>query len=215
LQYILNWRGLAIIIGVAMIIRLLLMPAFSLLPLLISDYFNGTAAQLGLMESIIGVGMLVGGVILSIWGGFKRRVYTTLIGIILTGFSLLLLGFVPADRFVLALASVFIAGLAVPLVDGPMMAILQAKVRPEIQGRVFTLLGSLLSLTVPIGLLVAGPLSDLFTLQVWYLSAGLACVALGISLFFVPSVLHIEEYQEGATAEQLGVGGAEYSKQIT
>ncbi|KPK09417.1 MAG: hypothetical protein AMJ56_10765 [Anaerolineae bacterium SG8_19] len=150
LQYILNWRGLAIIIGVAMIIRLLLMPAFSLLPLLISDYFNGTAAQLGLMESIIGVGMLVGGVILSIWGGFQRRVYTTLIGIILTGFSLLLLGFVPADRFVLALASVFIAGLAVPLVDGPMMAILQAKVRPEIQGRVFTLLGSLLSLTVPL-----------------------------------------------------------------
>lgn len=215
LQYILNWRGLAIIIGVAMIIRLLLMPAFSLLPLLISDYFNGTAAQLGLMESIIGVGMLVGGVLLSIWGGFQRRVYTTLMGIILTGFSLLLLGFVPADRFVLALASVFIAGLAVPLVDGPMMAILQAKVRPEIQGRVFTLLGSLLSLTVPIGLLLAGPLSDLFTLQVWYLLAGVACVALGISMFFVPSVMYIEEHQEGAAAEQLDVGGAKYSKQIT
>lgn len=215
LQYILNWRGLAIIIGVAMIIRLLLMPAFTLLPLLISDYFNGTAAQLGLMESIIGVGILVGGLILSIWGGFQRRVYTTLMGIILTGFSLLLLGFVPADRFVLALASVFIAGLAVPLVDGPMMAILQAKVRPEIQGRVFTLLGSLLSLTIPIGLIVAGPMSDLFSLQVWYLLAGVACVALGISLFFVPSVIHIEEHLEGAVAEQLDVGGAEYSKQVT
>jgi DHA3 family macrolide efflux protein-like MFS transporter len=215
MAYILNWRGLAIIIGVAMIIRLLLMPAFSLLPLLISDYFKGTAAQLGLMESIIGVGMLVGGVILSLWGGFRRRIYTTLMGIIITGFSLLFLGFVPADLFVLALASVFIAGLAVPLVDGPMMAILQAKVRPEIQGRVFTLLGSLLSLTIPIGLLVAGPMSDLFSLQIWYLSAGVACVALGVALFFVPSVIRIEEHQEGAAAKELDVGGAEYSRQAT
>jgi DHA3 family macrolide efflux protein-like MFS transporter len=96
-----------------------------------------------------------------------------------------------------------------------MMAILQAKVRPEIQGRVFTLLGSLLSLTIPIGLLVAGPMSDLFSLQVWYLSAGVACVALGISLFFVPSVVHIEEHQEVSIAEEVDVSGAGYSRQAT
>ena len=210
LDYILGWRGLMMIIGVAMIIRLLLMPAFALLPLLVSDYFNGTAVQLGLLESILGIGMLIGGVILSLWGGFRRRIYTTLMGIVTTGFSLLLMGFVPADLFFLALVSVFVTGLAVPLVDGPMMAILQAKVEPEIQGRVFTLMGSLLSLTVPFGLLLAGPLSDLVNLQVWYLLAGLACVVLGIAMFFIPDVVNIEERQDGAGVETLDTAGAGY-----
>jgi DHA3 family macrolide efflux protein-like MFS transporter len=198
------------IIGVAMIIRLLLMPAFALLPLLVSDYFNGTAVQLGLLEAILGIGMLIGGVILSLWGGFRRRIYTTLMGIVITGFSLLLMGFVPADLFFLALVSVFVTGLAVPLVDGPMMAILQAKVEPEIQGRVFTLMGSLLSLTVPFGLLLAGPMSDLVNLQIWYLLAGLACVVLGIAMFFVPDVVNIEERQDGAGIETLDTAGAGY-----
>jgi len=201
LEYILNWRGLTIIIGMAMVTRLLLMPAFSLLPLLVSEHFGGTAAQLGFLESVLGVGMLLGGLILSLWGGFRRRIYTTLGGIVFLGFGLVVLGFVPGDLFALALICTFFIGLAVPFIDGPLMAILQATVAPEFQGRVFTLMGSLISLATPIGLILAGPLSDIVNIQFWYVLAGLAYVLIGATLFFVPDVIRMEDRGKESGAE--------------
>jgi DHA3 family macrolide efflux protein-like MFS transporter len=51
-----------------------------------------------------------------------------------------------------------IAGLTIPMVDGPLLAILQAIVAPDLQGRVFTLLGSLSKGMAPLSLLIAGPI---------------------------------------------------------
>ncbi|MGD2077119.1 MAG: MFS transporter [Chloroflexota bacterium] len=194
LRYVMGWRGLLAIIFMSMMIKAALTPAFSLLPLLVSDYFGGDAVQLGLLEAILGVGMLVGGLILSVWGGFRRRIYTSLAGVIAMGVSLLILGFAPAGLFILALISVFLIGLTASMVDGPIMAILQTTVDPEVQGRVFTVIGSLTAITSPLGLLIAGPVTDLIGLTTWYLVAGVICVALGTALFFVSDVIHIEEY---------------------
>jgi DHA3 family macrolide efflux protein-like MFS transporter len=193
LRYVMGWRGLLAIIFMSMMIKVALTPAFSLLPLLVSDYFGGDAMQLGLLEAILGVGMLVGGLILSVWGGFRRRIYTSLAGVIAMGASLLILGFAPAGFFILALISVFLIGLTASMVDGPIMAILQTTVEPEVQGRVFTVIGSLTAITSPLGLLIAGPVTDLIGLTTWYLIAGVICVALGAALFFVSDVVHIEE----------------------
>jgi len=200
LEYIVHWRGLTIIIGMAMVTRLLMMPAFSLLPLLVSEHFGGSAAQLGFLESVLGVGMLFGGLILSLWGGFRHRIYTTLAGIVFLGFGLLVLGIVPADLFALALMCTFFIGLAVPFIDGPLMAILQATVAPEVQGRVFTLMGSLISLATPIGLIIAGPLSDIVNIRIWYVVAGLTYVLIGAALFFVPDVIQMEDRGQGNSA---------------
>ena len=113
-------------------------------------------------------------------------------GFVVLGFGLLVLGVAPAGLFVVALAGVLVIGLAVPLVDGPMMAILQATVDPSIQGRVFSLVGSLTGLAAPIGLILAGPVSDRLGIQIWFLLCGVLCVIIGVSLFFIPSVVHIE-----------------------
>jgi DHA3 family macrolide efflux protein-like MFS transporter len=61
------------------------------------------------------------------------------------------------------------------------------------QGRVFTLMGSLLGITSPFGLAVAGPVSDWLGLQVWYVAAGVLCGLIGLAGFFVPAIVHIEE----------------------
>ncbi len=193
LRYVISWRGLMAIIVMAMVIKIALTPAFSLLPLLVSDYFGGNAMQLGLLEAISGVGMLLGGLLLSVWGGFRRRIYTSLGGIIAMGASLLLLGLTPAGLFGLALASVFLVGLTVTMVDGPIMAILQTTVAPDMQGRVFSVIGSLVTVTSPLGLVIAGPATDLIGLKTWYLVAGVICILMGSLLFFVPDVTRIEE----------------------
>jgi DHA3 family macrolide efflux protein-like MFS transporter len=197
LQYIRDWPGLLALIGMAMIVKIALTPAFSLLPLLVREHFNGGAAQLSLMESVTGMGIVTGGLLLGAWGGFRRKIYTTLTGMGALGIGFVVLGLTPGGWLWLGLTCVFVAGLMIPLVDGPIMAILQSTVSPEIQGRVFMLMGSLLSLTSPFGLAVAGPVSDWLGLSVWYLTAGVLCGTTGLAGFFIPAIGGIEHNHNG------------------
>jgi DHA3 family macrolide efflux protein-like MFS transporter len=201
LRYIRGWPGLMALIGMAMIVKIALTPAFSLLPLLVSAHFNGGAAQLSLLEAVSGMGIVAGGLILSVWGGFRRKIHTTMMGVIVLGLGFVVLGLTPGSLFWMALASTFVVGLMIPLIDGPIMAILQGTVAPEIQGRVFTLMGSLLWITSPFGLAVAGPVSDWLGLQVWYVTAGVLCGAIGLAGLFTPAIVNIEENANGTSAE--------------
>jgi DHA3 family macrolide efflux protein-like MFS transporter len=200
LRYIRGWPGLMALIGAAMIVKIALTPAFSLLPLLVSEHFNGGAAQLSLLEAVSGVGIVLGGLILSAWGGFRRKIYTTMMGVVVLGLGFVVLGFTPGSLFWMALASILVVGLMIPLIDGPIMAILQGTVVPEMQGRVFTLMGSLLWITSPFSLAVAGPVSDWFGLQVWYITAGVLCGVIGLAGFFIPALVNIEENANGTGA---------------
>ncbi len=201
LRYIRGWPGLMALIGLAMILKIALTPAFSLLPLLVTEHFNGGAAQLSLLESVAGVGILVGGLTLSIWGGFRRKIYTTMIGTVVLGVGFVVLGLTPGGLFWMALASMLVVGLMIPLIDGPIMAILQGTVAPEMQGRVFTLMSSLLWITSPFSLAVAGPVTDWLGIQVWYVTAGVLCGVIGLVGFFAPAIANIEQNHNGHVVE--------------
>jgi DHA3 family macrolide efflux protein-like MFS transporter len=84
-------------------------------------------------------------------------------------------------------------GVFAPLVNGPIIAILQATIAPEMQGRVFTLLGSLAGATAPVGLLFAAPLAELTGAAAWFLAGGAMCVAMGVVGLLVPMLRRIEE----------------------
>ena len=200
-QYLLDWKGAMTLIGMALIFKLALTPAFSLVSLLVSEHFQGGAAQFSLLESVSGVGLVLGGLVLSVWGGFERRILTNLMGLMGAGISLAVVGFTPAGAFWLAVIAFFFVGFLIPMIDGPIMAIMQSAVKPELQGRVFTLIGSLLSLSSPVGLALAGPLSDLFGLQVWFVTAGVLTSIVGMAGLFVPAVMQIEENAHGGETE--------------
>ena len=192
-RYVWAWPGLVGLIVLALIVKVALTPAFSLLPLLVRQHYGGEAPQYSLLNVVVSAGVVCGGVVLSAWGGFKRKIYTTMMGICVLGAGLLGLGLLPREWFPVAVASGFVTGLVIPLIDGPIMAITQSRVLPEMQGRVFTLMGSLLSLTSPIGLALAGPVADRLGLGVWYLVAALLCFATGLAGAMIPAVVHIEE----------------------
>jgi len=200
LHYIRGWSGLMVLIGFAMVFKIVPTPAFSLLPLLVSDHFDGNAAQLSVLEAIAGVGIVVGGLALSVWGGFRRKIYTTLMGMVIFGVGFTALGLTPGGMFWMALVAIFVLGLMLPLIDGPIMAILQGTVAPEIQGRVFTLMGSLLNITTPFSLAVAGPVTDWLGIQMWYVVAGVLCGATGLVGFFIPAIVNIERNNNGQAA---------------
>lgn len=193
LTYVRGRRGLVILICMAVVINLVLNPTFSLLPLLVRVHFEGGALQLGWLESASGLGLVLGGMLLTAWGGFRRRIFTSQLGIFTLGAAVLIVGLTPSTGLPLAIGALFVTGLGMGLANGPIFAIVQATVKPEIQGRVFTLLSSLVMAMTPLGLLVAGPLADRFGVQLWYVTGGIVTLTVATAGFFSPSLMNIEE----------------------
>jgi DHA3 family macrolide efflux protein-like MFS transporter len=192
-RYAFSWPGLMIIGAVAAMINFLLTPAFSLMPILVTKHFHGQALQLAWMESAYGVGVLLGGFLLGVWGGFKRRMYTSFAGVFGIGVASLVIGFLPATAFPLAVAGMFLSGFTNPIANGPLFAALQATVDPEMQGRIFTLLGSIASAMSPLGLIAAGPVADYLGVQTWFLIGGFVTLVMALIMLAIPAVVHFED----------------------
>jgi DHA3 family macrolide efflux protein-like MFS transporter len=192
-RYVASWPGLLIILIVAALLNFLLNPAFSLMPLLVTEVFNGTAYHLGLLEAAFGIGVVFGGLALTAWGGFKRRIFIVLFGLVGMGAGILMIGFTTGDSIWMAVAGMAITGVMNPLVNGPLMAILQSTVDPAMQGRVFTLTASLSSAMSPLSLAIAGPLADKVGIPIWYLVAGITCILMGIVGFMIKPVMQLED----------------------
>jgi len=193
LRYMWNWPGLLAMLILATVINFLLNPAFSLLPILITKHFGGQALQLGWMNSAWGIGVVFGGLTLSVRGGFRRRITTTLSGLSGMGLGTLLIGLSPATAFPLALGAIFIAGFMNPITNGPVHALFQTVVAPEMQGRVFTLIGSACAAMSPLGLAIAGPVADALGVQVWFTMGGAVCISMALSSLFLPAIMHLED----------------------
>jgi DHA3 family macrolide efflux protein-like MFS transporter len=181
------------ILVIAMVVNLLAFPAMSLQPLLVTEHFAGGALQLAWLQSTVGVGMVAGGITLSVWGGFKRRVVTGLLSLGLSGVGFAVVGVVPANGLPLAIGAMFLAWFMNAIANGALFAALQAIVPADIQGRVFTLLQSGTGLMVPLGLVIAGPLASALGVQFWFLAAGLTILVMGFGGLLIPTILHIED----------------------
>jgi len=195
-KYVITWPGLLSILIMASMINFFLSPTTSLLPLLVKDHFNGGALQLGWINSLFGVGVIVGGLLLGVWGGFKRRIVTAILGIIGIGLGTSIMGMLPGSAFNLALGAFAFTGMMIPIANGSIGGILQAAVDPKMQGRVFSLTGSVATAMMPIGLAFAGPLSDAFGIQVWFILGGALTVLMGLIGFAIPAVMKIEDRSE-------------------
>lgn len=193
LQYIAAWPGMLALLAVAALINFLFSPAFSLLPLLVTRIFNGQAMQLGVINSAWGVGVILGGLLLGVWGGFKRKVVTSMVGLVGMGLGTLLIGLAPGTMFPLAVAAMAVTGLLNPIVNGPLMALLQSRIPLEMQGRVFTVVASLSSAMAPLGMIAAAPVADRLGIRFWYVIAGTVCMGMGLASFFIRSIMHIED----------------------
>jgi DHA3 family macrolide efflux protein-like MFS transporter len=193
LRFVLGWRGLVLIMGMATLLNFLFNPAFALLPILVTDHFRGGPLQLAWLQSAWGLGMLAGGLTLSVWGGFKRRIVTAMLALVLQGIGILIVGFTPATALQLAIGALFFAGFMNPIVNGSFNAGMQAIVPPQMQGRFFTLVISASAAMSPLGLAIAGPVSDALSIQAWFVFAGVASTLMGAAMFSIPAVMQIED----------------------
>jgi len=191
LRYMRGMPGLMILVFMAVAINFVLIPGGTLLPLLIKDHFGGGAEEFGWMESSFGIGVVAGGLVLSLWGGFKRKIVTSQVGLVGIGIAHVVLGVTPGTLFAVALGSVFVSGFMMSF-NGAAYAVLQATIAPGMQGRVFTLISSLTTGIAPVSLAIAGPLAEVLGVRFWYVVGGATCVLMGSTALMIPSVVNAE-----------------------
>lgn len=130
-----------------------------LFPAMILARTGNDSAVLGIVQTGFGVGGVVGGLIMSTWGGPKRRVHGVLIGFI--GSSLLGNAFLGIGQTIpVWYVGAFFLMFFVPFLNGSNQAIWQAKVAPDVQGRVFSARRLIAQISVPLGMLIGGTLAD-------------------------------------------------------
>lgn len=194
LLYIWSWPGLFLALCLSSLLNFLLSPAFSLLPILVTEHFNGDALQFATLNTMLGLGYIGGGLLLGVWGGFERRIYTAIVGLAGMSVGTLLIAVAPADGYWLAVAGIAWFGILNPIANGPVMAIMQAVVAPEMQGRFFTVLGTMSQGMAPIGLLIAGPVADAFGVQFWFLIGTVGLIVMSVILFLTPALRNLEDH---------------------
>ena len=210
LKYAVGWSGLFKVIVMASLINMLASPAFSLLPLMVTKIYGKGAAEVAWLESALGLGVVAGGLLLGLWGGFKRKTATTLTGLIGMGVGITVLGLTDRNTYLLAVGMMGLVGLMNALANGALGAIMQTKIPPEMQGRIFTVIGSLASAASPLGMLLAAPVAEKLGIRAWYLIAGVFCAAMGVYGFLKRDVYTLDDQEPGgklaavtAAAEEL------------
>ncbi len=200
-KYMASWPGLLMLGLMAAMLNFLLAPTSALTPLLVTKYFGKGALELGSLDSFFGVGMIAGGITLSVWGGFKKKIVTSLTGIVLFSFAILAIAAAPADKFWIMIVSMFFIGFMMPMANGPLHALFQSVVEPGMQGRVMSLVSSVAQAMMPLGFLIAGPVTDATSYQTWFWVAGILNLLIGLGGFLVPALINIEENHKETRAE--------------
>ncbi|MCL4273790.1 MAG: MFS transporter [Anaerolineales bacterium] len=141
----------------AMVNFLLNWSAVLLIPMVLSRF---TADVLGIIQTVMGVGMLAGSIVMSAWGGAKRRIPAAIGFIVLAVTGFIIAGMTP-NPYLIGVGA-FVLMFFVPLASGNSQVVFQTKVARDVQGRVFSVRSAISQSMMPLAFLTAGPLADKF-----------------------------------------------------
>ncbi|MGW8226017.1 MAG: MFS transporter, partial [Anaerolineales bacterium] len=141
-------------------------------------------------------------ILLSVWGGFRRKILTANLAMFGTAIGFVMVGLAHNLAFEMALAGIFIAGMMNVLLNGPAFALLQTVVADDMQGRVLSLVISLANAMTPIGLLLAGPVAEKTGVSALFIFASLMFVVSGIFTISNADIQNLEETGNRIKAEQ-------------
>ena len=178
IKYTLSDKLIGKVLTVYGLFIFLCVPAGFLSQLFVSRVYGETYWYLTAAELAGSIGMVAGGILMSIWGGFKSRVTTMSVGLI--AFGSLAIGMGLSKQFALYLTLMIIYGVAITMVQTATTTLIQEKAEISMQGRVFGLLGAMYSGFLPVGMAIFGPMADEISLKWIMIGSGIALIALSI-----------------------------------
>lgn len=150
---------------------LLITPSAFLTPLMVSRTFGSEVWRLTMSEMTYSFGMISGGLLISLWGGFKNRTKTILIATTMYGLIMIFMGLAPI--FTLYLICNTLIGIPSPCYNTSITVTIQERVEASMHGRVFSLMQIATSCAFPLGMLLFGPLADYIPVQLLIISCGI------------------------------------------
>ncbi|HMM07325.1 MAG TPA: MFS transporter [Clostridiales bacterium] len=157
-----------------LVMSVLYMPLGSLFPLLVRSHFMGDAWHNGVVEFVFATGLLLSSLVIGVWGGMKRRFLMASLAMGFMGAATLIGGALPSGGFWIFTLCSFIIGSSGTFMNVPVMAYVQESTPPESMGKVFSLLMTAMTLAMPFGLLVAGPVAEAAGVNTWFFWSGVA-----------------------------------------
>lgn len=181
ISYTLGNKFLRRVLIVCGVFSFMVVPAAFLNVLMVTRIYGDNYWYLTLNEMAFFIGAVIGGIVLSSWGGFKNRLKTLGWGGIGFGVTCIAMGL--TKEFWIYLIIIFIAGIAMPFNNSPLMVMLQEKVDPDKQGRVFSLLQIVMILVMQLGIGFFGPLSDVVPIERLMIGSGIGLLIITLSVF--------------------------------
>ncbi|MCC2875797.1 MFS transporter [Lachnoclostridium pacaense] len=160
----------------------LISPSAFLTPLMVSRTFGPQVWRLTASEMTYSIGSVLGGILITSWGGFKKRLKTTVLAGWLYGVLMAGLGMAPA--FLIYLACNMMIGITSPCYNSPITVSIQEQVPASMQGRVFSFMQISTSCALPLGMMVFGPLADVIRIQTLLIGGGVAVMACTAAFYF-------------------------------
>ncbi len=157
-------------------------PAAFLTPLQVTRSFGDDVWRLTAIEIGFSVGMMLGGLGMAYWSGFKNKVHTMILANAVMGMCTIALGL--TTHFWLYIFFMLTFGVAMPLFNTPSMVMIQSKVEPDYMGRVFGIMNMISSSMMPLGMLIFGPGADVIPIEWMLLLTGLMILVLTVSMYF-------------------------------
>lgn len=149
-------------------------PVSFLSPLQVARTFGDDVWRLTAIEVTFSVGMMAGGLLVASWGGFKNRIHSIVFAIAIMGLCTFGMGIIP--NFWIYLFLMAVIGVVIPLLSAPSTVLLQEKVEEAYLGRVFGVQSMIVTLMMPLGMLVFGPLADRMAIEILMVVSGLFMV---------------------------------------
>lgn len=194
-------KGLFALLWIGTAYMFFFMPISALYPLMSMGYFRGTPTHASIAEIAFAGGMLAGGILLSVWGGFKNRIFSIGLSVLVMGVSIAISGLLPTNAFFIFVICCTVMGLTSPFY-GVQNALFQEQLPPEYLGRVFSLLGSVMSFAMPLGLLCSGIVAERIGVEKWFLLCGIGIIAVAVLVFVLPVLRNVDCQSQNSFARK-------------
>lgn len=188
---------------ISALVNLVFVPSSTFLPLIVTDNMGGDSGTLAILQTSVGVGIIIGGVLMSSWGGFKYRVKTLTLALGLLSISMLVSGLVVIfNHPYFLIATIIFIGVSISVTNASIQAILQSKVPNKELGRINGTIGSMAMLMIPLGLLIATPISIYLGIPGWFLLAGMTTLIVVIVTSLNSKLMKYAIKQEASYEEE-------------
>lgn len=183
-------KGMMGLVLISALYTFCLMPTSALFPLMSMSHFGGTSYHASVAEVAFSIGLLIGSIVLGIWGGTKNKVYTIVGSYLLMSISLIISGLLPPDGFKIFIVLSCLMGVSGPFYWGMYTPLLQQSFEQKYMGRVMSLSSSIMLITAPFSLSFSGLLAELLGVEMWFLLAGIILLIATVLCLAIPDIRH-------------------------